>query len=436
MVMWIGQFVSLLGSAMTGFAIPIWVFGETERVQELALLGLAFMLPLIVMSPVAGTIVDRNNRKLMMIVSDLAAGVTTIVVLLLVWTDSLEIWHLYITSAINGTFQTFQWPAYSAAISVMIPKEQYGRAHGLTSLGQNGSEIFAPLLAGALLGVVGLQGILLIDIATFTFAVVSLLLIHVPDPPKTTEGQKGQGSIWQESAYGFQYIWERTSLLALQTVFLCGNFVVTLAFTTLAAMILARTDQDATIFAWVSAVGAVGGVAGALLMSAWGGPKRRVHGVLMGWAVSGFFGTTLLGVGQTWPFWAAGLFVGAAMIPIINGSNQAIWQAKVAPDVQGRVFSIRRLIAWISNPAARLLAIPLADKWLEPAMQKGGSLVNTFGWLVGSGPGAGMGLIFVITGLIATLVGLSGYLFPVIRNVEELLPDHDTMDRVAEKGPA
>ncbi len=159
MVMWVGQFVSLLGSAMTGFAIPIWIFGETERVQELALLGLAFMLPMILMSPIAGTIVDRNNRKVMMMLSDLVAGLTTIVVFILVASDSLQIWHLYITSAINGTFQTFQWPAYSAAISVMIPKEQYGRAHGLTSLAENGSGIFAPLLAGALLGFIGLQGI-------------------------------------------------------------------------------------------------------------------------------------------------------------------------------------------------------------------------------------------------------------------------------------
>ncbi|MCA9962308.1 MAG: MFS transporter, partial [Anaerolineales bacterium] len=193
MVMWFGQFISLLGSAMTGFAIPIYIFGETERVQELALLGLAFMLPLIVFSPIAGTIVDRNSRKKMMIVSDLAAGLTTIVVLLLVRTGSLEIWHLYITNAINGAFQTFQWPAYSAAISVMVPKEQYGRANGLVMLAESGSNIFAPVLAGALLGFIGLQGILLIDIVTFVFAISTLFFIFVPDPVRTVEGQKGKG---------------------------------------------------------------------------------------------------------------------------------------------------------------------------------------------------------------------------------------------------
>ncbi|MCA9967236.1 MAG: MFS transporter [Anaerolineales bacterium] len=430
-VMWVGQLFSLIGSAMTGFAIPIYIFGETQRVQELALLGLAFMLPLIVVSPFAGTIVDRNNRKMMMILSDLAAGITTIVVLLLVWSGKLEIWHLYITNAINGAFQTFQWPAYSAAISVMIPKEQYGRAYGLTSLSESGSGIFAPLLAGALLGAIGLQGILLIDIVTFVFAIGTLLFIYVPDPPRTKEGQEGAGSFWSETGYGFKYIWKRPSLMGLQLVFFSGNFLATLAFTAMAAMILFRTNQNAQIYAWVSSAGAIGGVIGGLVMSAWGGPKQKVHGVLLGWAASGALGMVLMGIGQTWLVWAVSSFLGSALVPLINGSNQAIWQAKVAPDVQGRVFSIRRLIAWVTNPLAQLLVIPLTDGWLEPAMRTEGSLVAQFGWLVGSGPGAGIALLFVVAGVLATAAGLAGYLFPAIRHAETILPDHDTLEQAA-----
>lgn len=430
LVVWIGQFISLLGSAMTGFAIPIYIFGETERVRELALLGLAFMLPLILFSPIAGTIVDRHDRKTMMILSDLVAGLTTIAVLILVRSGTLQIWHLYITNAINGAFQTLQWPAYSAAISVMVPKEQYGRANGLVMLAESGSNIFAPILAGALLGFIGLQGILLIDIVTFVFAISTLAFIFVPNPPRTVEGQKGQGSFWRESLYGFQYIWERPSLLGLQLVFFTGNFFSTLAFTAMAAMILYRVNQDAQIYAWVMSSGAVGGVLGGIAMSIWGGPKRRVHGVLAGWFCSGLLGMILLGVGRTWLIWAAATFLGNLLIPIINGSNQAIWQAKVAPDVQGRVFSVRRLIAWAVVPVANLLVIPLTDGWLEPAMRAEGSLVRTFSWLVGSGPGTGIALLFVFSGAVASLVGLSGYLFSAIRNAETLLPDHDEMERI------
>lgn len=425
-VVWIGQFISLLGTSMTGFALPIYVFGETGRVQELALLGLAFMLPLIVISPFAGAIVDRSNRKLMMMLSDLAAGLMTIVVLILVSTGQLEIWHLFITNAISGLFQAFQWPAYSAAISVMLPKEQYARANGMISLAESGSGIFAPVLAAALLGFVGLQGVLLIDIFTFLFAIGALLLVYIPQPPRTAEGAEGQGNLLTEAAYGFKYIWRRPSLLGLQLVFMTGNFLTTIAMTIVPAMVLLRTDNNELALGSVQSAGAVGGVVGALVMSAWGGPKRLVHGVLLGWFFSSWLGVVLLGVGQTVPVWAVAGFCGIFFVPIINGSNQAIWQAKVAPDVQGRVFSIRRLIAWGIDPLARLLAIPLADVIFGPALRSGGALVNNsfITRLVGTGPGAGEAWVIVMCGVLASLVGLAAYLAPVVRNAETILPDH------------
>lgn len=426
-IIWIGQLVSLLGSSMTGFALPIWVFEQTGRVQETALMGLAFMLPLIIMSPIAGAIVDRSNRKTMMMLSDLAAGATTVIVLILLATDNLQIWHLYITNAIAGAFQTFQWPAYSAAISLMLPKEQYGRANGLMDLAGAGSNIFAPVAAGALLGIIGLEGVLLIDIVTFIFAVSTLAFVYIPKPPITEAGREAQGSIWREAAFGFRYILRRPSLLGLQLVFFCANFLSALGFTVLAPMILARTGNNELIFGSSQSVGAVGGIVGAMVMSAWGGPKRRVHGVLLGWAISSLLGTVVIGLGRSLPVWAAGLFFTAFFVPIINGSNQSIWQAKVAPDLQGRVFSIRRLIAWVTSPVANLVAIPLADNILGPAMMPDGRLADTFGWLVGTGPGAGMSLILVVTGLLTVGVGLAGYLFPAIRDAETILPDHEAV---------
>jgi hypothetical protein len=162
-------------------------------------------------------------------------------------------------------------------------------------------------------------------------------------------------------------------------------------------------------------------------MSAWGGPKRRIQGVLMGWIGIGLFGMTLLGLGRNWPIWATALLLGSALAPIVDGSNQAIWQSKVAPDVQGRVFSIRRVIALAIDPLARVIAIPLADRWLEPALQTKGSLVEPF---VGYGPGAGISTIFILSGIACALVGLGGYMFSTIRNVEVILPDHETMERV------
>jgi DHA3 family macrolide efflux protein-like MFS transporter len=437
-IIWIGQLVSLLGSSITGFALPIWVFEQTGRVQESALLGLAFLVPLVIMSPIAGAIVDRSNRKLMMMLSDLAAGATTVVVLILLATNNLEIWHLYITNAIAGAFNTFQWPAYSAAISLMLPKEQYGRANGLMDLAGNGSNIFAPILGGALLGIIGLEGILLIDVVTFIFAVSTLAFVHIPQPPVTEAGLEAKGSIWREAAFGFRYITRRPSLLGLQLVFFTANFLAALGFTVLAPMILSRTGNNELIFGSAQSAGAIGGVVGALVMSTWGGPKRRVHGVLLGWAASSLLGTVVIGLGRSLPIWAIGLFFTTFFVPIINGSNQSIWQAKVAPDLQGRVFSIRRLIAWVTSPIANLLAIPLADDILGPAMMPDGRLADTFGWLVGTGPGAGMSLMLLVTGFLTIGVGLGSYLFPAIRNAEEILPDHEAVmkETPAETVPA
>jgi MFS transporter, DHA3 family, macrolide efflux protein len=424
MIVAVGQVASLLGTGMTNFALTFWAFSETGRATDLALIGFFFITPMLLLSPTAGAMVDRYDRKLMMILSDLASGVMTVLILLLYTSGLLEIWHLYIAAAISGAFQSFQWPAFSAAISVMVPKEQYGRANGINSLGEAATGILAPLLAGALLGLAGLTWILLIDVITFVIAIGTLIVVHIPSPPRSEAGAEGQGSIWRESLYGFNYLLKRPSLLALQAVFMVGNFLAGVGITLLAPMILARTNNNELIFGSVQSVGAVGGLVGGILMSVWGGPKRLIHGVLMGWVLTSLFGQTLLGLGQGPVLWATGAFVLSLFVPIINGSNQAIWQAKVAPDVQGRVFSVRRLVAWFTAPLSRLVAGPLADELFEPAMMGGGVLVDTFGGLVGSGPGAGMSLILVITGLLAALVSLGAYLFPIVRDVEVLMPDH------------
>jgi MFS transporter, DHA3 family, macrolide efflux protein len=440
-IVWVGQAVSLLGTSMTNFALTIWAFQMTGSATALALVGFFYITPLLIVSPFAGALVDRSNRKLMMMVSDLASGIATIILFTLYLSGSLQVWHLYIGAFISGVFQTFQWPAYSAAITMIVPKQHYARAHALNELSGNSSAIFAPLLAGALLGVIGLGGIFIIDIVTFSFAILSLLVVHIPQPKATAEGQAGKGSFLKESFYGFPYIWKRRSLLGLQLVFLFGNFFFTIAHVLFAPMILARTESNAFVFGSVQTVGAVGGVVGGLLIGAWGGPRRKIHGVLTGWIFSSFLGVVLYGLGRGLPIWAAAAFFGAFFVPLINSSNQAIWQSKVAPDLQGRVFATRRMIAWLVNPLATLIAGPLADLVMEPAMQPGERLAQTFDWLVGTGPGAGMALAIIVAGLLGSTVGMVGYFVRQVREVETILPDHnaeaaDSASPAAETEPA
>jgi len=425
-LIWIGQIVSVLASSMSQFALTIWMYQQTESATAMGLLQVFFITPFLLMSPIAGVMVDRYNRKLMMMVSDLVAVIATGGVFILFASGRLEFWHLYIAAALNGIGNTFQWPAYSAAISTMIPKEQLGRANGLMSLIEAGPGVVAPLLAGALLPVISLTGILAVDVITFFFAVGALAFVHVPQPAQTEEGRKSQGSLLKEAGYGFRYIFSRPSLLGLQLIFFFGNLFAGIGNTVLAPMVLARTGQDSLIFGTVQAAGAAGAVLGGILMSAWGGFRRRVHGVLGGWIYAGILGTSILGLKFGLPVWLVGMVLGAPIVTaLINGSNQAIWQSKVAPDLQGRVFSARRLIAWFTNPISPIIGGTLADFVLEPAMQSQGTLPNTFGWLVGTGPGAGMGLLLVLCGLGMSLVGLAGYFVPVVRNAEDLLADQD-----------
>lgn len=435
-VVWLGQVCSLIGTNMTGFAFTIWAYQVTGSATALALMGVFIWLPGILIGPLAGALVDRWNRKLVMMLSDLGAGLATVVVFLLHTAGALEIWHLYAAGAFAGAFQAFQWPAYSAAISTMLPKEQYGRANGMISLAESGSLILAPILAGVLLGRIGLAGILSLDIISFLLALGALTAVHIPQPAATVEGQVGQGSLWQESLYGFRYILQRPSLLGLQLVFLTLNFTGSVSMGVMNAMILARTASDAAALGTVLSIGAVGGVLGGLLMSTWGGPRRRVHGVLLGLAAHSVIGTMAVGLGRSVAVWAAGSLAGSLLITILNGSNQAIWQAKVAPDVQGRVFAARRLIAQVAGPVGMLLAGPLADKVMEPAMMEGGRLASLFGGLVGTGPGAGMGLMLVLAGLAGLICALWGYAIPAIRNAEDLLPDHGAQARPVQETTA
>ncbi|MBI5826095.1 MAG: MFS transporter [Chloroflexi bacterium] len=427
-IVWLGQIISVLASAMSQFGLTIFMFQKTESATALGLMQVFFITPFLLISPIAGVMVDRHNRKLMMMVSDLGAGLATVLILIFQWLGILEFWHLYFASIIYGLGMAFQWPAYSAAITTLVPKEQYGRANGMMSLIEAGPGVIAPLLAGALLPIIGLTGILFFDVVTFLLAIGALMIVHIPQPPRTEEGEQGKGSIWKEAAYGFKYIFARPSLLGLQMIFFVGNLFFGMAFTLLAPMVLSRTGNDTLILGSVQTAGAIGGVIGGIVMSAWGGFKRRVHGVLGGWAISGI-GLTIIGLNGGLPIWIVGIIIAALVSPLVNASNQAIWQSKVAPDVQGRVFSARRLIAWFTNPISPIIAGTLADFVLEPQMRVTSSLSETFGWLVGTDPGAGMSLLIFFCGFGGILAGLAGYFIPAIHNAETILPDHDQLPK-------
>jgi DHA3 family macrolide efflux protein-like MFS transporter len=426
--LWGGQFVSIFATQMTFFAITLWAWDISGAATTLVLVGLASFLPRMLLSPFAGTLVDRWNRKLVMALSDAGAALATGFLLSVFLTNQAQLWHLYVAGFFIGGFGALQYPAVSSVISTMVPKDQFTRANSLRSLIASASGIGAPLLAGGLIALIGINGILLLDLATFFVAIATLLIIHIPQPAATEEGQAGRGSFWQETMNGLRYILARTSMVALFVVFMFSNIAAGFVEPMVNPLVLARSGNDATVLGLVRSAGSAGYLIGGLLMTAWKGPRHRMTGVGLGFIAEGLLGAVVLALGQAVPAWMVGYFLTGLSITIINTLYIAILQAKVAPDLQGRIFGLEYLVTTASFPIGQLMAGFSADRWFEPALQPSGNLTGTFGRLVGTGAGAGIGLVILFGGMLTALVGLSCFLIRPIREIEVLLPDHPAND--------
>ena len=421
---WIGQFVSRVGTAMTRFALLIWAYQQTGQATTVALLGFFGFLPYILLSPVAGVWVDRLDRRKVMLLADVGAFVVTLTLLLLFFTNNLEVWHLFAAEVLTALFDAFQGPAYSAATTTLLPKEQYARASGLRSMADDGARVLAPFMAGVLIGWIGVEGVMLVDAATFIVAVFTLAIVRIPAIHGSFAGE--ERDFFGEMRVGFEFIFRRRGLLGLTLHFTVVNFFAALTyFGVMPAMILARSGGSELALGLVQGALGAAGLAGGLLMAVWGGPRRKIHGVLIGTALSFFIGDFLFAVGRNVTTWVLAAVASSFFIPILLGCRQAIWQSKVDPVVQGRVFSVDSMLRLALNPLGYLLAGYLADYLLEPAMRPDGALAGVFGPLVGTGPGAGMALMFIGTATLGGMMSLAAYLFPAVRNIESTLPDYE-----------
>jgi MFS family permease len=416
----LGQVVSLVGSGLTSFALGVWTFQHTGSATQFALIGLCAVLPRVVLSPLAGTIVDRWDRRWVMIAGDAGAGFSTLMVVLLIVSGRLEIWHIYLLTTISAAFSTVQWPAFMAVTTLLIPKEHLGRANGMAQFGQAASEILAPALAGVLVGTIQLAGVILIDVATFVFAVVTLLLVRLPRPEPAPDSMQEKESLWHNLTFGWNYINARTGLMGLLAFFAVVNFLWGMVGALITPMILSWTSSDA--LGYIISIAGVGMLTGSLAMSIWGGPQRRIQGVFYGELLSGLC-FVLIGFRPSfWPV-ALGVFGSHLSIAVVYGSNQSIWQSKVEPDVQGRVFAAQQMVARAAAPLAYLLAGPLADRVFNPLLVANGPLANDLGQVLGTGPGRGIGLLFVIMGMAKVAVTLISRSNLHVRDIEDELPD-------------
>lgn len=419
LTVWFGQLISLVGSGLTSFALGVSVYQDTSSVFYFSLVILSATLPGLVISPLAGALVDRWQRRLILILCDAGGALANLLLVVLLLFNQLALWEICLISVLNSLFMAFRTPAYTASITLLVPKEHLGRASGMVQMAEAVGQILGPLMAGFLLAYAGLRSILWIDLGSFLFAVVTLLLVAIPQPERVAAEQEGDGFM-HAVTYGWRYIASYPGLLGLLLFFAILNFVFGIGLVLLTPLVLRLSN--AGVLGSILAIGSAGVLIGSIVMSIWGGPKRRISGVL---GFGFLFGVTLIFVGIQPLLGLIGVAVFCMMfcLPMVNGCSQAIWQTKVDPAVQGRVFAIRSMIAWSSTPVAYLLAGLLADNVFEPMFAPNGALAHSVGLVIGTGAGRGIGFLFLLLGLLSLIAALGWFLSPRMRHLESELPD-------------
>ncbi len=411
-LIWSGQLVSTIGSYMTEFALILWAWEVTGSVTALALVGFFSQLLRIPVTLFAGLMVDRFHRKYLMMLGDCIAALATVGIGILFFTDSLQIWHLYLAASLNGGFGQIQSLAYKASISSLVPARQLTRANSMNSAVHYGSAIFGPALAGVTYPLIGLLGILGVDLVTFGVAIATLCAIRIPQPPrqKTTERE----SLWAKLTFGFRYVWQKPGLRSLLLITTAFWFFHDLGGAVYDPMILARTNGSAPILASTASAAGIGGVTGAILLSVWGGPKRQGNGMLAGFIGAGVI-ITVFGLGRSPAVWIPAQFCSSLNFPLLGSSETALWMTQIKPEYQGRVFAANDLVLQGVSAIAVLLAGPLADRVLEPAMRSGNSWTNWLSSGFGNGPGAGMAVLYTGCAVAMVLTGIGGLFIPNLK---------------------
>ena len=427
---WSGQFLSQVGTLVTSLALIFWAYDLTGRATELALMAFFTLGPRVLFGPLAGALIDRWKRKTVLLLCDALAALVSGLILVLLVLGNLQIWHLYMLTFFTGLFSVFQEPAFLASATMMVPSRHYGRTGGLTSLLTHASSILAPAFAGVLLPLIGLRGILLADIGTFLFGALTLLLVEIPEPERPLAPPRlSARQLLRDVGGGFKYLADERSLLMILVLFASTNLFGSAYSTLNRVMVLARTGGSEAAVVTVQLLIGVGGTAGALFVSLLGSPKRRTYGVLLGFAAGALF-RALFGVNLALPYIAAFGLINTFFMAYATSCSNALWQSKVPPAMQGRVLSTRLALAGTISLITRLVAGPLADHVFEPAMRAGGSLAHTFGWLAGTGPGAGIGLYITLSCAVGTCLLLWGFTRRSIRGIDTLIPDHEVQPSI------
>lgn len=448
----ITQTLSLIGSRVSSLAFGIWIFTETGQATPLALTSFFTALPAVFAASFSGVLADRWDRRYVMALADTGQAVGTGLLLVSFASGHFMLWHLYAVALFQAIFAVFQTPAFNASVTMLVPDDQRVRANAIRQLTAPGASVIAPLIATFVFAVIGLTGAILLDLATFFVAVIVILRVHIPTPEQTAVGRALRGSIWQEMWGGVRYLLDRRPLFYMIVYYALVNFFLTGATIFSIPYLLARTDNNEAALGILLAIINGGAVAGSVLIAYLNLKQDRVRYIIICALITG---TMLALAGMSRNVWLLALteFFVMLPIPIGNALFISILQAKVPPDVQGRVFAVMSQVVRVLMPVAFLIAGPLADQILEPSLtvpQWGittpltGQLfpviyhapgTSFFAPLVGSTGGSGMGLIMLVNGVMLVILALALNLRDDVRHVETTLEDYRPIAKTAEVTP-
>jgi DHA3 family macrolide efflux protein-like MFS transporter len=413
-LIWGGQAFSLVGSQLVQFALVWWLTKTTGSATVLAIATLVALLPQILLGPVAGALVDRWNRRRVMMVADGLIALATVVLALLYAVDLTQVWHIYVLMFIRSLGGAFHWPAMQASTTLMVPQKHLSRVAGLNQALFGLVNIVSPPLGALLLEVLPMQGILSIDVSTAILAITPLFFVHIPQPERkeAPETSGAPSSVLADMREGLGFVWGWPGLLMILLIATVLNMLVNPAFSLLPIMVTDHFEGGALQLAWLESAWGIGMVVGGITLSVWGGFKRRIVTAMLAVVLMGM-GITVLGLA---PASMLGLAIGALffsgfMNPIVNGSFFAALQVTVPPEMQGRVFTLAMSGSAAMSPLGLAVAGPVADA-------------------------VGVQIWFLVGGVVAILLGLGSFFVPAILNVEDRGRDAAVDDADDEMGIA
>ncbi|MEU8379423.1 amino acid adenylation domain-containing protein [Streptosporangium sp. NPDC048865] len=418
------QLVSMVGTAVTDFAIPVWIYLTTGSLVDFALFVALSIMPGVVVAPLAGAIVDRSSRRSMMILGNCMAGGTQLVLGVLFWTDTLQIWHIYPLTACLSIALIFQRLGFTTALPQLVPKEYMGHAAGVVQMVIGTAQFAAPLLAVALLSTIGLGGILVVDVASFALVLGALLLIRFPD----TMAHSPREPLSKEIAQGLRMSIGNRHLRAAMIYFATLNVMLSALLLSITPLVLSFSTL--TVAGQISFVGGLGGTVGGMVIALWGGPRRRrMRGVMLatlGLAVFAVI-TGLQPVAWVVGVGAFGLW---GCLSIVNGTFLTIIHTKIPQRFHGRVQSLNQMVSWSTLPIGMAVVAPLGERLLNPLMVEGGALAPTVGSVIGVGQGRGVALMYVVLGLGIAVHALISMRTRVLSRFDDEMPDAPADDLV------